>query len=154
KSQFGVVHDQDGPLWLGSRLMSSRDPSGYEILTYDKGGYVLYMLRQMMWDTSHKDPDEAFKAMMHDFTSTYADQDASTADFQKMVEKHMLPVFDIDHPEGWHGLLPVYIWQGKHFIHGQVPVVEAHETVAVPMGFKPDKIVANQFLDMLVEVDQ
>jgi len=195
KSQFGVVHDQDGPLWLGSRLMSSRDPSGYEILTYDKGGYVLYMLRQMMWDTSHKDPDEAFKAMMHDFTSTYADQDASTADFQKMVEKHMLPVMDIDHnrsmdwffqkfvygtgiprlkfratvapdgshfkatfdidnPEGWHGLLPVYIWQGKHFIHGQVPVVEAHETVAVPMGFKPDKIVANQFLDMLVEVDE
>ncbi|HWG37964.1 MAG TPA: M1 family aminopeptidase [Terriglobales bacterium] len=195
KSQFGVVHDQDGPLWLGSRLVSSKDPSGYEIITYDKGGYVLYMLRQMMWDASKKDPDENFKAMMRDFTSTYANQDASTAEFQKIVEKHMQPVMDIDHnhsmdwffqkfvygtgiphlkfrssvvpdgshfkatleidnPDGWHGLLPVYLVQGKHFIHGQVPVIQAHETVPIELGFKPDKIVANQFLDMLVEVDQ
>lgn len=35
-----------------------------------------------------QNPDEAFISMMHDFVSTYAAKNASTADFQRIVEKH------------------------------------------------------------------
>ncbi|MGH9466933.1 MAG: M1 family metallopeptidase [Terriglobales bacterium] len=103
KSIFGHRHGLDGALWLGSRLSSSADPQGYQIITYDKGGYVLYMLWEMMLDTRSKQPDAAFVAMMHDFTSTYANRNASTADFQRIVEKHMTPDMDIegDHSMNW-----------------------------------------------------
>jgi hypothetical protein len=195
KSRLGKVHEQDGPLWLGTRLMSSQDPDGYRIITYDKGGYVLYMLREMMLDTAAKNPDASFQAMMRDFTATFANRDASTADFQAVVEKHMTPVMDvernhkmdwffrqyvygtgiphvkfhaqvtadgagaklvmtIDNPGGWHGLLPVYIWQGKKFVRGQIAVRSEHETIPTSLGFHPSKIEANAFLDMLVDVDQ
>lgn len=195
KGRRGRVHGLDGALWLGERLSSSQDAEGYQIITYDKGGYVLYMLRQMMLDLHRKDPNAAFTAMMKDFTSTYANRDASTADFQKIVEKHMTPAMDIegDHsmnwffrkyvygtgipqltfhaawqpsgsrtrltmtianPGRWQGLLPVYIWQGKSFLRGQVRVVQPQETIAVNLAFRPTRVEANQFLDMLIDVKQ
>lgn len=195
KSRLGKVHEQDGPLWLGTRLTSSQDPDGYRIITYDKGGYVLYMLREMMLDTAARNPDANFQAMMRDFTATFANRDASTADFQAVVEKHMSPVMDvdrnhkmdwffrqyvygtgiprlkfhaaitpdgagaklvmtIDNPGGWHGLLPVYIWQGKKFVRGQIAVRSEHETIPTSLGFHPSKVEANAFLDMLVDVEQ
>lgn len=195
KSRNGRVHGLDGALWLGARLSSSQDSQGYQIITYDKGGYVLYMLRQMMLDMHSKRPNAAFIAMMKDFTSTYANRDASTADFQKVVEKHMTPAMDIEgnhsmnwffrkyvygtgipqltfhatwapegartrltmtvsNPDNWQGLLPVYIWQGKSFIRGEIRVADPQESVAVNLGFRPTRVEANQFLDMLVDVKQ
>jgi hypothetical protein len=49
------------------------------------------MLRMMMWDGSSKTPDARFIAMMQDFTKTYGGKVATTADFQRVVEKHMSP---------------------------------------------------------------
>jgi hypothetical protein len=43
------------------------------------------------------DPDARFKAMMHDFTKTYANRIASTEDFKAILEKHMTPDMDVDH---------------------------------------------------------
>ena len=85
-----------GPLTLGYRLATAK--TGANIprnLIYPKGAYVLQMLRLMMQDSS-KDPDTHFKAMMQDFTATYANRAASTEDFKAMVEKHMAPYMDID----------------------------------------------------------
>jgi hypothetical protein len=41
--------------------------------------------------------------MMHDFTKTYANRQASTEDFKAMVEKYMTPEMDIDknHTMDW-----------------------------------------------------
>jgi len=79
-----------GPLIMGYRMSNSR--TGFSLtrrLIYPKGAYVLHMLRQMMWD--RHTGDQNFKAMMHDFVSTYSGKAASTEDFQAMVEKHMTP---------------------------------------------------------------
>ncbi|MGH9487516.1 MAG: M1 family metallopeptidase [Terriglobales bacterium] len=195
KGRMGHVHGLDGALWLGQRLSSSQDPQGYQIITYDKGGYVLYMIRQMMLDTRSPHPNARFIAMMKDFTSTYANRNASTADFQRIVEKHMTPAMDvdgnhtmnwffdkfvygtgiphlrfhaswaadgahtkltitIDNPGGWRGLLPVYMWQGKKYLRGQIKVVAPREVIPIPLGFTPTRVIANQFLDMLVDVQQ
>ena len=46
---------------------------------YNKGGFIVHMLRMMMWDP--KTGDERFFAMMKDFVKTHFNQNVSTADF-------------------------------------------------------------------------
>ncbi|MFL6196768.1 MAG: M1 family aminopeptidase [Thermoanaerobaculia bacterium] len=79
-----------GPITSGWRLSTPRTPAAYRLSIYPKGGYVLHMIRMMMYDWSSKDPDARFIQMMKDYTSTYGGKFASTADFQKVVERHMV----------------------------------------------------------------
>src|SRR4029077_3017305 len=82
-----------GPITQGWRLSTPRTPgAGY--LIYPKGAYVLHMLRMAMYDWSSKDPDARFIAMMKDYAATYGGGFASTADFQKVVERHMVPAMN------------------------------------------------------------
>ncbi len=83
-----------GPVTNGFRLATPKNPSAYRLLIYPKGGYILHMLRMMMYDPSSQDPDAKFKDMMRDFTSTHGGKFATTADFQKIVEKHMVPAMN------------------------------------------------------------
>jgi len=78
-----------GPIWLGQQLPSYLEPGLYRILVYEKGAYVLEMLRAMMLDAQSKNPNERFIATLHDFVSTYSGKNASTDDFRRVVEKHM-----------------------------------------------------------------
>lgn len=90
KNQFGFRAVDVGPVTLGYRLNSSK--AGFNIyrdLIYPKGAYILQMIRMMMW--SPQSGDQAFKALMHDFTSTYGGRTATTEDFKAIVEKHMTP---------------------------------------------------------------
>lgn len=82
-----------GPITEGWRLSTAKTPAG-GYLIYPKGGYVLHMLRMSMYDWSSKDPDARFIGMMKDYTSTYGGKFASTADFQKVVERHMVPAMN------------------------------------------------------------
>ncbi len=103
RNQYGHIYDSLGPVWMGDRLGSSEAPDGYSTVIYDKGGWILNMLRMMLFDSMARDPDAAFKAMMHDFTATYANKAASTEDFEAIVNKHMTPVMDLDrtHTMDW-----------------------------------------------------
>ena len=78
-----------GPIWLAAQLPSYHEPDLYRILVYQKGAYVLEMLRILMWDPKQKNPAAPFMSMMHDFVTTYSAKNASTEDFQRVVEKHM-----------------------------------------------------------------
>jgi len=93
KNAFGRRSNDAGPLWLGLRLESARNEEAYESTVYGKGGYVLHMLRRMMYD--QKEGDEPFIDMMHDFVSEYMNKNASTEDFEKVAEKHMRPNLDL-----------------------------------------------------------
>ncbi len=86
-----VAPNDAGPITQGFRLITQRSPSAYNALIYPKGGYVLHMLRMMMWDGAAPTPDARFIAMMKDFTETYGGKAATTADFQKVVERHITP---------------------------------------------------------------
>jgi len=76
-----------GPLWLNYQTNSYPEPATSRHLIYDKGSYVLEMLRTLMDDPRQKNPDAPFIAMMRDFVSTYAGRNASTEDFRRVVEK-------------------------------------------------------------------
>ena len=82
-----------GPITQGWRLSTQRTPSAGGLI-YPKGGYVLHMLRMMMYDWSSKDPDARFIEMMKDYTATFGGKFATTADFQKIVERHMVPAMN------------------------------------------------------------
>lgn len=96
KSRGGKRFEDLGPIYAGLRLRSSKHPRGYFSVVYEKGGWVLHMLRMMMFDASADKPDDPFAIMMRDFTKTYFNRPASTDDFKRTVEKHMNPVMNVD----------------------------------------------------------
>jgi hypothetical protein len=94
KNEFKNCANDAGPVWLGRLLATARNDRAYDRVVYRKGGYVLHMLRMMMWDA--RNGDSAFARMMQDFAGSYRDRCATTEDFQRMVEKHMQPSLDLD----------------------------------------------------------
>jgi len=101
-----------GPVWMGVRLATEDAPQAYQSVVYGKGGYLLHSLRMMLFDPSGKseNPDRRFIAMMQDFTRTYDNKPASTADFQAIAEKHMLPFMDLDGNRKLDWLFRQYIY--------------------------------------------
>jgi hypothetical protein len=93
KNQFGRRANDAGPIWMGLRLNTFKTGGAYNQLVYPKGGYILHMLRMMMWD--QKTGDDQFKAMMRDFVKSHFNQNASTESFKRVVERHMKPVMDL-----------------------------------------------------------
>ena len=79
-----------GPITQGWRLSTPRTPSAGGLI-YPKGGYVLHMIRMLMHEPGAPSPDAKFIEMMKDYTRSYGGRMASTADFQKVVERHMVP---------------------------------------------------------------
>ncbi len=94
KNQFGKRAIDIGPVTMGYRSSSSKAGNIARRLIYPKGGYVLHMIRMMMWQS--KTGDERFKTMMKDFVKTYSNRPASTEDFKAMVEKHLPPELNLD----------------------------------------------------------
>jgi hypothetical protein len=83
-----------GPVTQGYRLNSGRTGAIAQFLIYPKGAYILHMLRMMMW--KGQGGDAKFQEMMKDFVQTHFNQDVSTEDFKRIVEKHMTKEMDVD----------------------------------------------------------
>jgi aminopeptidase N len=82
-----------GPVTQGYRLNSGKTGNVAQNLIYPKGAYILHMIRMMMYNS--QTGDAQFQAMMKDFLKTHYNQDISTDDFQKAVEKYMTADMDI-----------------------------------------------------------
>lgn len=94
KNPYGYRPVDAGPLWMNTQLDTYN--AGSSRLIYDKGAYVIEMLRAMMYNSNRKNPDARFIIMMRDFAETYTGRNPSTDDFRKIVEKHM------GEPMGWY----------------------------------------------------
>ena len=111
-----------GPLWLGLQLPSYSEGNLYRVLVYDKGAYVLEMLRALLEDPQLREPDQRFIDTMKDFTTTYASKNASTEDFRKIVEKHSSQPMD---------------WFFNEWVYGRdVPHYDFHYNLADGEGGK------------------
>ncbi len=91
-----VSNDRAGPISDGWRLSTWRNPAAGQAMIYDKGAWVVQMLRTLMRDPKAKPPDGRFIATMKDFVSTYAGKNPTTRDFQTVVERHMSPAMDLE----------------------------------------------------------
>jgi hypothetical protein len=89
-----IPHDAAGPISMGWRIDTARSPAARFVITYKKGAYVLHMLRMMMREQG-SNADARFVAMMTEFAASQKDRSATTADFRKVVEKHMAPSMDL-----------------------------------------------------------
>ncbi len=94
KNEYAFSANDTGPLWMGHRLNTPKTASAYNRLIYAKGGYVLHMLRQMMFDARGKG-DQPFIEMMRDFVDAHRNSDATTESFRAIVEKHMTPPMNL-----------------------------------------------------------
>jgi hypothetical protein len=118
------VIDSVGPIWMGYRTTSSiglwRGQTDTAVIMYNKGGYVLGMLRMMLADSRSQDPDARFKSMMQDFCKTFDNKPASTEDFKAIAEKHMTQAMDLG---GNHKL----DWFFNEYVYGTgIPHYEFH----------------------------
>ncbi len=98
-----------GPIWLGNRL-GTKYPVDYFVNVYEKGAYVLHMLRLMLRDFE-TGSDARFLSLLARFVDEYRGQKASTSDFQRIVDAHL------DQDMGWffkqwvYGTdLPTYVY--------------------------------------------
>jgi hypothetical protein len=85
-----------GALDLGTRLISSKSPEGFEQLVYSKGSWVIHMLREMLCQPGAKDPDARFEALLKTLAGKYAYRALSSADLQREIEAVMTPSMDLD----------------------------------------------------------
>jgi Peptidase family M1 domain len=161
--ESGESVEQVGPLIMGYRLESSKDPSAYNVVVYDKGTWVMHMIREMLRDPSADDPDARFREFLHDFLSQYRFEPFTTADFERVLEQHMTPAMDLEggHSLGWffdewvkNTGVPRYAVQfetrvGKHgyLVTGKIHQTEVDDlfTAAVPIyasrqGQKPERL--------------
>jgi aminopeptidase N len=83
--------DEAGPIILGHRLRSSKDPGGYERVVYEKGSWIFHMLRMMLRDPMAKNPDERFGRMLRTLLETHRYRAVTTDDLQHAVEAVMTP---------------------------------------------------------------
>ncbi len=83
-----------GPVTQGYRLNTAKTGDVAQNLIYPKGAYILHMLRMMMYD--RQTGDKQFQAMMQSFIRSHYNQDVSTEDFKRSVEKFMTAKMDVD----------------------------------------------------------
>ncbi|MFZ0963811.1 MAG: M1 family aminopeptidase [Terriglobia bacterium] len=102
-----------GPVYLNEQLNAHLE-QGNSYMIYAKGAYILEMIRLLMENPKLPDPDQRFIDMMRDFVTTYAYRNASTADFQRIVEKHTHEPMDWFFNEYVYGTeIPTYDFQYK-----------------------------------------
>ena len=77
-----------GPLAVGYRLVSTKPRFGasidHRILIYEKGGYVLHMLRSMLLDWETGD-DARFRELMRGYAAAHLGREMSTRSFEDAV---------------------------------------------------------------------
>lgn len=124
---------------LGPRAAESQTGQ-YELVTYQKGAWVVHMLRNMMLDLQTMSEDR-FTAMMRDFYTTYRGRKATTADFQGVVERHMHAPMDWFFREWVYGTaVPTYTlsWRAEPTLDGRYLVRVRIRQEDVPADFEMD----------------
>jgi hypothetical protein len=82
--------DSIGPLALGFRLASSKTPAGGGVIMYNKGPWVIHMLRQLMRDPK-TGSDAAFTKFLRALVVEFSQSPLTTAGFRSLAEKFVRP---------------------------------------------------------------
>ena len=76
--------NESGPVVAGVRLRTSDTPFDFRLLVYEKGAFILHMIRMLLVDLETGD-DERFRALMRGFVRDHAGDVASTRSFEAAV---------------------------------------------------------------------
>ena len=100
-SDSDIVPADQGPVVMGTRLISSKSPDAYDVVAYSKGAWIFHMLREMLKEPNSKDPDARFVKLLRTLVTKYAQKPLSTQQLQKEVETVMTPRMAL---EGGHSM--------------------------------------------------
>lgn len=84
KSESGRSFESSGPITWGHRLQSSLTPGAWRIITYEKGTWIMHMIRSRLGD-------QAFLSLLREVCSRYKFNSLSTEQFRELVAKYSPP---------------------------------------------------------------
>ena len=84
KNLDGRTIESAGPITWGGRLESSGIPDAWRAITYEKGAWILHMLRRRMGD-------ERFLKMLAELRRRYEFRSVSTGDFRSLAREFLPP---------------------------------------------------------------
>jgi hypothetical protein len=139
-----------GPIAAGFRAGAARVPGASFTQTYDKGALVLHMLRALLSNVSKN--EDVFRAVMCDFLKQYNGKEASTADFQRVVEQHVKGDWQAFFDTWVYGTtIPTYTWSWTcpktAGPDGRFDLAVTVKQSDVPPGFRAFVPVAAEFGD-------
>ena len=70
--------ESSGPIVLGRRLRTAKLPSAYRVIVYEKGAWIVHMLRGILGD-------EQFFAMLRELCARYQDEPVTTDGFRALA---------------------------------------------------------------------
>ena len=82
KDSGGATVESTGPIRLGLRLQSSQNPGAWRNIVYDKGSWIMHMLRARMGDAG-------FRAMLGEFARQHRFQTVTVQQFRETAAAHM-----------------------------------------------------------------
>ncbi len=83
KEDKGTALEAAGPITLGIRLQNSHSVNAWRVITYEKGTWIIHMLRRQMGDA-------AFRKLLSTIVREYKQKPISTEQFRKLAAS-MLP---------------------------------------------------------------
>ncbi len=84
KADDGRTIESMGPVTMGHRLYSSQAPAAWSVVTYQKGAWILHMLRRRIGDAG-------FQKMLARLYEQYRFQPVTTAQFQALAAAQLAP---------------------------------------------------------------
>jgi hypothetical protein len=95
KDKNGNLPKDAGPVTLGSRLLSSHSPEGYEAISYGRGTWLFHMLRSMLQDprdgNERKNADDAFVRSLRKLRSRYEGKAITTRELLDVFAEDLPP---------------------------------------------------------------
>ncbi len=84
KNESGGTVESTGPIIWGRRLDLSKAPSAWRVITYEKGSWIIHMLRRRMGD-------ERFLAMLAELRRRYQYKTITTDQFRRVAAEALPP---------------------------------------------------------------
>jgi len=97
KDKDGMAPVDAGPVTLGTRLLSSRAPTGYEAISYGRGTWLFHMLRAMLLDAEKQEKgkthptEEPFTRALRKVRQRYEGRSISTQELLDVFAEDLPP---------------------------------------------------------------
>jgi len=98
KNSDGIAPMDAGPVTLGTRLLSSHFPGGYDAISYGRGTWLFHMLRTMLKDAEQQEKkspptgvDEPFVRALRKIRQRYEGKVVSTRDLLSIFAEELPP---------------------------------------------------------------
>src|SRR5439155_24848455 len=88
KHPRGLSYGRAGAVTLRVRLSSPKFPGGYETVAYERGSWLIHMLRGLLGGDTEKSAAQFFD-LLHRLQQRFAGQVISTVDFQHALEEEL-----------------------------------------------------------------